>query len=187
MSKQKGKESKHSKSNLDEDVSELFEKAQKSQALHSDCSKKMQKLIDVDRGQFRYECRITVDSRARAIFSGRVLQILLVPMKQTSSDEIVERLLSFLTLFACESASNGRRAFCDFFVEYLLELTGVQQNSVRVRSCQLIAAILTGLLNGDSEFDFEYEQAIHVCEFFEFWISPFLISPVLESRSSRRF
>jgi hypothetical protein len=54
MSKHKGKESKVSKSaNLESDVSELFEKAQKSQALHSDCSRKMLKLLDVDRGQFR--------------------------------------------------------------------------------------------------------------------------------------
>jgi hypothetical protein len=87
-----------------------------------------------------------------------VLQILLVPINQTDQkDDIVERLVAFLTLFACETA-RANRDFFDFFIEeYLLELAGVQQKSVRVRSCQLIAAILTSCQQSE-ELQFEYEM-----------------------------
>lgn len=53
MSKHKSNEKNSRIVNLESDVAELFEKAQKSQALHFDCSKKLQKLIDVERTQFR--------------------------------------------------------------------------------------------------------------------------------------
>lgn len=90
---------------------------------------------------------------SRTYFSAKVLQILTAPVKR--EDEIVDRLISFLTLFALDVASSNRDFFY-YFLDYLLNLVGVQLKDPRVRSCQLIAAILTGLRKGESDFVLEY-------------------------------
>jgi hypothetical protein len=154
---------------VETEITEIFEKSQKSQAIHNDCAKRLQKLLGTDNGSFRYWidhmiyhslfCLITCSS----IFLEKIQQILLVAIQKRDDEETVERLMTFLTTFSCHIVATNREFF-DYFIDSILAYVNVKQKDVRYRSCHLISSILGRLERSDTPFKFEYDS-----RFFLLW------------------